>query len=80
VSEQNNLNSWIFGCDVCQDVCPWNRFAIPQNNPRFEPKGNWITWDNERWNELNEAQFTVFFGNTPLQRAGYKKLRAQISK
>ncbi len=79
-TEQNNLNSWIFGCDVCQDVCPWNRFAIPQNNPRFEPKANWITWDNERWKALNEAQFDAFFANTPLQRAGYNKLSAQISK
>jgi epoxyqueuosine reductase len=80
VTEQNNLNSWIFGCDVCQDVCPWNRFAIPQNNPRFEPKGNWITWDKQRWNDLNEEQFNVFFAHTPLQRAGYNKLSAQIAK
>ncbi len=79
-TEKSNLNSWAFGCDVCQDVCPWNRFAIPQNNPRFEPKGDWLSWDYARWQEMTEAQFNLNFGQTPMVRAGYKKLRSHIPK
>ncbi|MBL7810996.1 MAG: tRNA epoxyqueuosine(34) reductase QueG [Bacteroidetes bacterium] len=76
--ENEMLNGWAFGCDICQEVCPWNRFAEPHAQPRFEPAGDWLHWDHARWLQLTEAEFGELFGHTPLARAGYGKFMEAV--
>ncbi len=74
-----NTGSWAYGCDICQDVCPWNRFSQPNQEPRFEPR-EMITWNALQWeNALGEpARIKSQLKKSAMQRAGLKKLIAQI--
>lgn len=64
------LGDWLFGCDVCQDVCPWNRKAPTTNEPAFQPRSDLHPADCARLLSLSDAQFDAQFGDTPLARAG----------
>ncbi|MEI8101176.1 MAG: tRNA epoxyqueuosine(34) reductase QueG, partial [Bacteroidota bacterium] len=77
--EISKTESWAYGCDVCQDVCPWNRFSQPNQEPRFEPR-EMISWNNSQWKEaLSEpARIKPQLKKSAMQRAGLKKLIAQI--
>ncbi len=74
-----NTDQWAYGCDICQDVCPWNRFSQPNQEPRFEPR-EMISWNNSQWKEaLTEpARIKHQLKKSAMQRAGLKKLIAQI--
>jgi epoxyqueuosine reductase len=74
-----NTGQWAYGCDVCQDVCPWNRFSQPNQEPRFAPR-EMISWNNSQWKEaLSEpARIKPQLKKSAMQRAGLKKLIAQI--
>ena len=76
VDEKANLNNWAFGCDICQDVCPWNRFASPTTEPRFN-SGEWTNWNREEWKQLTPENFKDTFGKSPLTRAGFEKIKNQ---
>jgi epoxyqueuosine reductase len=73
-----NTGQWAYGCDVCQDVCPWNRFSKPHTEPQFQPR-ELIFWDAERWNQASEepARIKNQLKKSAMQRAGHKKLLAQ---
>ena len=77
--EISKTESWAYGCDVCQDVCPWNRFSQPNQEPRFAPR-EMISWNNSQWKEaLSEpARIKTQLKKSAMQRAGLKKLIAQI--
>jgi epoxyqueuosine reductase len=75
-NEKVNLKNWAFGCDICQDVCPWNRFASPTTESRFN-SGEWINWNQENWNQLTPESFKEAFGKSPLTRAGFEKIKNQ---
>lgn len=71
--EKEMLNNWVFGCDVCQDVCPWNRFSQPHQEPRFTP---YFSKNRDiNWVEMNEEQFKEIFGESPLTRMGFEKFK-----
>lgn len=72
-----NWNDWIFGCDVCQDVCPWNKFAKPTQEPAFLPK-EFITFENSEWEEITEDVFTKVFKNSPVKRTKFQGLKRNI--
>lgn len=72
-----NWNDWIFGCDVCQDVCPWNKFAKPTQEPAFAPK-EFITFEQSEWEEITEDVFTKVFKNSPVKRTKYNGLKRNI--
>ncbi|MDY0103902.1 MAG: tRNA epoxyqueuosine(34) reductase QueG [Lentimicrobium sp.] len=76
---RGSMNSWVFGCDICQDVCPWNRFSLQHAQPRFEPAGKWIEWGKAEWEALDEPLFKMVFSRSPLKRAGFLKLKNNIT-
>lgn len=73
--EKCNLNGWIFGCDECQTVCPYNRKAPLSTNPRFAPLFNPVAMTSEDWLALSEEEFSEKFGSTPMKRAGLERLK-----
>ncbi len=76
---KGKMNDWIFGCDICQDVCPWNiRFAKPHNEPLFNPSEQLLTMRKPDWENLDRPTFKKLFKNTPLERTGYKGLMRNI--
>jgi len=68
-----NFDDWIFGCDVCQDVSPWNRFSITHKEPRFTPR-DYVSYSKKEWLELTEEVFSEIARKTPLKRTKYKGL------
>lgn len=77
-SVQNTWNDWIFGCDICQEVCPWNRFSIPHNRPEFEPQEKILNKTVREWFEITEELFEEQAARSPLKRAGLNKIRNNI--
>ena len=77
---KGKFNDWIFGCDICQDVCPWNiRFAHPHNEPAFNPKPELELMTKEKWECLDKPTFKKLFKGTALERTGYKGLKRNIN-
>lgn len=77
---QDNLNGWIFGCDICQDVCPWNvRFAKPTEEPLFQPRPLNRQPDFETLMALDEEAFTAHYRKSPVKRAKIQGLKRNIA-
>ena len=55
------FNDWAFGCDICQDVCPWNRFSLVHNEPRFKPNEKLLSYSKKEWTEITEEVFQEIF-------------------
>ncbi|MES2765944.1 MAG: tRNA epoxyqueuosine(34) reductase QueG [Bacteroidota bacterium] len=71
-----NLNGWVFGCDICQEVCPWNRFEKPASEEKFQPRNNETTLSFKRIEEFVQEDFSARFKKSPLKRtkmAGLKR-------
>ena len=77
IQHENKWQDWIFGCDTCQDVCPWNRFSKPHHTPEFEPV-SWPAFSTSDWLELTEDVFKSVFKGTPLQRCKWQGLQRNI--
>jgi epoxyqueuosine reductase len=77
-SYKGKLDKWAFGCDTCQDVCPWNRFSKPTNEKDFIPHDNRLSWSREEWEEITEEVFKKVFKESPLSRAGYQKVKDNL--
>ncbi len=74
---ENHMDGWAFGCDICQEVCPWNRFAKPHQEPRFQPLLN--QWPSaEAWLSMNESEFEAKFQHSPIARAGLDGLQKNV--
>ena len=73
------FQGWIFGCDVCQDVCPWNRFKKPHNEPAFVPPEPLVKMRKDNWIGMDEEYFRKIFKNSAVKRAKYKGLRRNIA-
>ena len=78
-SFQGQMDNWMFGCDICQDVCPWNRFSKPHNESKFEPNWELLSKRNEEWESINEETFKILTVNSPLKRTGFKGIKRNIS-
>jgi epoxyqueuosine reductase len=70
-----NLDGWLYGCDVCQDVCPWNRFEQPSHEPRFEPREGNVDASLTAVLELSPETFAARFRRSPVKRAKLSGLR-----
>ncbi|TDS63594.1 tRNA epoxyqueuosine(34) reductase QueG [Myroides indicus] len=75
---QGEIDDWMFGCDVCQDVCPWNRFAKPHSEPRFSPKEELINYNKQEWKELTRELFNGIYKKSAVKRTKYEGLMRNI--
>lgn len=75
---QNNMDGWAFGCDVCQQVCPWNRFSKPHHEPELMPNREMMKMAKEQWMDLTEEVFNKVFSQSPLLRAKWKGLNRNL--
>jgi len=75
---QGKFQNWIFGCDICQDVCPWNRFSKPHQIPDFEPHSKLKTMKSSDWQELTQELFREIFKKSAVKRTKLKGLQRNI--
>jgi epoxyqueuosine reductase len=77
MSLKENMEQWIFGCDICQDVCPWNRFSKPHHEPDFRP-GDWVQFSSKDWEEMTQEVFASTFRQSPVKRTKFEGLKRNI--
>jgi epoxyqueuosine reductase len=75
---RGSYEDWIFGCDICQDVCPWNRFSKPHREPAFTPKEDLLEFDKRQWEEITESVFRKVFSKSAVKRTKFKGLQRNI--
>lgn len=75
---QGKFDNWMFGCDVCQDVCPWNRFSKPNTEPAFTPIPEILNLSTSEWESMTEEQFKQTFKDSPLKRTKWKGIQRNL--
>lgn len=75
---KGKFDDWMFGCDVCQDVCPWNRFSQPHNEPLFNPNPEILSFSKKDWQEITEETFRAVFKNSAVKRTKLDGLQRNI--
>jgi epoxyqueuosine reductase len=79
IEMKGKLDDWMFGCDVCQDVCPWNKFSKAHSEPLFNPYPELLSYTKKDWEEITEETFTKVFTNSPLKRVQLEGLKKNIN-
>lgn len=77
-SAQEQLSGWMFGCDICQDVCPWNRFSNPHQKQELQPLHEILQFSLSDWNELQENSFRKIFKDSPLKRTKFSGIKRNL--
>ncbi|PBI93395.1 Epoxyqueuosine reductase [Flavobacterium sp. ACN2] len=75
---KGKFDEWMFGCDTCQDVCPWNRFSKPHSEPLFNPNPELLSFAKKDWIEITEETFKLVFKNSPIKRTKFDGLKRNI--
>ncbi len=75
---KGKFDDWMFGCDVCQDVCPWNRFSKPHNEPLFQVNSDILNFSKSDWEEITVDTFQKVFKNSAVKRTKYEGLLRNI--
>ncbi|MCL4111454.1 UNVERIFIED_CONTAM: hypothetical protein GTU68_020728 [Idotea baltica] len=75
---EDQMEGWMFGCDICQDVCPWNRFSKRHQEPAFEPKEGLLEMTKHDWQEVSEDVFRRVFKKSAVKRTKYAGLKRNI--
>ena len=78
-AQKNTFNNWMFGCDTCQDVCPWNRFSKPHQEPQFSPLPEILNLSNGEWEALSEEAFKKIFKDSPLRRSKWAGIKRNLT-
>lgn len=78
-SVKGKFDDWIFGCDICQDVCPWNRFSKTHNEPLFNPSPELLSMSKKDWEEITEETFRLVFKDSAVKRTKFEGLTRNIS-
>ena len=77
-SFRGKMENWMFGCDICQEVCPWNRFSTPHSEPAFEPHPELLNMTRREWEEITEEVFNKVFKKSAVKRAKLEGLKRNI--
>ena len=75
---QSKMEGWMFGCDICQNVCPWNRFSKPHAEPHLTPIPEILNLSAREWEEMTEEAFNKIFKNSPLKRSKWKGIQRNL--
>ena len=73
------FDDWMFGCDICQDVCPWNQFSKPHQEPLFEPNPELLSMSKKEWVDISEEVFQKLFRKSAVKRAKFSGLKRNIN-
>ena len=77
-SVKGQFDDWVFGCDICQDVCPWNRFSKPHSEPAFNPAPDMLAMDKADWEEITDEVFRRIFRKSAVKRTKFEGLKRNI--
>jgi epoxyqueuosine reductase len=77
-TEKGKFENWTFGCDICQDVCPWNRFSSPHKESAFNPSEELLSMNKKEWEEITEEIFQKVFKNSAVKRTKYEGLKRNL--
>jgi epoxyqueuosine reductase len=77
-SVKGKFENWTFGCDICQQVCPWNRFAKPNQEKQFTPSEELLNMQASEWHEITEEVYRTLFRNSAVKRPGFKGLKRNL--
>jgi epoxyqueuosine reductase len=75
---QNKMENWMYGCDICQQVCPWNRFSTHHHEEQFNPKPELLTMTKRDWQELTEETYKVLFKQSAVKRVKYSGIKRNV--
>ena len=75
---KNKFQNWMFGCDICQDICPWNRFSSPHHEVEFSPIPEVLNLSTKEWEAMSEEKFKTIFADSPIKRTKYKGIRRNL--
>jgi len=75
---KDKMDNWMFGCDICQDVCPWNKFSVLHSEPAFEPDPELLAMNKKEWEEITEEVFQKVFKNSAVKRTKFSGLKRNI--
>ena len=75
---KGKFDQWAFGCDICQEVCPWNRFSTPHKEPAFNPNPELMGMAQNDWDEITEEVFNRLFEVSAVQRTGFSGLKRNL--
>ena len=76
---KGKFDNWMFGCDICQDVCPWNKFAKPHQEKLFQPSTTLLSMNKKEWEEITAETFQVLFKNSAVKRTKFEGLKRNIN-
>lgn len=76
---KGKFDDWMFGCDVCQDVCPWNRFSTPNEEASFQPNYEVLSFSKKDWHEITEETFRKVFQKSAVKRTKFEGLKRNIN-
>ncbi|MEO6149651.1 MAG: tRNA epoxyqueuosine(34) reductase QueG [Mucilaginibacter sp.] len=76
---KDKMDGWMFGCDICQDVCPWNRFSVLHNEPAFTPHPDLLHLNAADWNDITEDVFQKVFQKSAVKRTKFSGLKRNIT-
>ncbi|MDZ7876040.1 MAG: tRNA epoxyqueuosine(34) reductase QueG [Saprospiraceae bacterium] len=75
----DKMEGWMFGCDICQQVCPWNRFSTPHNESKFNPHPDLLTMTREEWLDISADVFREIFKKSAVKRTKFEGLKRNIN-
>ena len=76
---KGKFEDWMFGCDICQDVCPWNSFSTAHNEPLFKPIKEVLHFTKKEWEEISEEVFNNTFSDSPLIRPEFQGIKRNLN-
>ena len=78
IEQQGKFEKWAFGCDICQDVCPWNKFSAPHEESAFKPHPKLLSFTGKDWEELSEDVFKEIFKRSAVKRTKFEGLKRNL--